>query len=150
MCTNLKHVVLVLAYFCFYPLISAISKTLKCAIYQLTLGILASSQISIKLQPKPFVLALCTSQMEWILGCHNDSEMALSHFLSLTQSNWSNNLVKTFSCPPKQNKVSNNSTEIQVSQPVLRTNAYKAKKDLMWNSVFLDFWTDSSVLCNWP
>ena len=130
--------------------LSYISKTLKCAISQLTLGILASSQISIRLQPRPFALALCTSQMEWILGCHNDSEMALSHFLSLTQSNWSNNLVKTFSCPPKQNNVSNYSTEIQVSQPVLRTNAYKAKKDLMWNSVFLHFWTDLSVLCNWP
>ena len=95
MCTNLKHVVLVLAYFCFYPLIS-ISKTLKCAISQLTLGILASSQISVKLQPGLFALALCTSQMEWILGCHNDSEMALGHFLSLTQSNWCNNLVKHF------------------------------------------------------
>ena len=131
--------------------LSYISKTLKCAISQLTLGILASSKVSVKLQPGLFALALCTSQMEWILGCHNDSEMALSHFLSLTQSNWSNNLVKTFSCPPKQNNVSNYSTEIQVSQPVLiRTNAYKAKKDLMWNSVFLHFWTDSSVLCNWP
>ena len=96
MCTNLKHVVLVLAHFCFYPLISAICKTLKCAISQLTLRILASSQISIKLQPGPFALALCTSQMAWILGCHNDSGMALSHFLSLTQSNWSNNLVKHF------------------------------------------------------
>ena len=130
--------------------LSYISKTLKCAISQLTLGILDSSQISIRLQPGPFMLAWCTSQMEWILGCHNDSEMALSHFLSLTQSNWSNNLVKTLSCPPKQNNVSYYSTEIQVSQPVLRTNAYKAKKDLMWNSVFLHFWTDSSVLCNWP
>ena len=45
--------------------------------------------------------AFCTSlvhysQMEWILGCHNDSEIALSHCLSLTQSNWSNNLVKHF------------------------------------------------------
>ena len=59
MCTNLKHVVLVLAHFRFYPLISAISKTLKCAIYQLTLGILASSQISIKLQPRPFALKPC-------------------------------------------------------------------------------------------
>ena len=130
--------------------LSYISKTLKCAISQLTLGILASTQISIRLQPGPFALTLCTSQMEWILGCHNDSEMALSHFLSLTQSNWSNNLVKTFSCPPEQNNVSKNSTEIQVSQPILRTNAYKAEKDLTWNSFFLHFKTYLSVLCNWP
>ena len=29
-----------------------------------------------------YALALCPSQTEWILGCHNYSEMALSHFLS--------------------------------------------------------------------
>ena len=96
MCTNLKHVVLVLATFLLLSTYLSYQLSLKCAIHQLTLGILASSQISIKLQPRPFALALCTSQMEWILGCHNDSEMALGYFLSITQSNWSNNLVKHF------------------------------------------------------
>ena len=58
MCTNLKHVVLVLANFCIYQLISAISKTLKCVnISQLTLRILTSSQISIKLQQEPYIRA---------------------------------------------------------------------------------------------
>ena len=71
--------------------------------------------------------------------------MALSHFLSYTQSNWSNDLSR----PPKQKNVKNDSTYIQLSQPVLKTDAHKAEKDLRWDSVALHFWTDSSVLGNW-
>ena len=34
-----------------------------------------------------------------------------------------------------QNNVSNDSTKIQLSQPILGINAHKTKKDLRWNSV---------------
>ena len=117
--------------------LSYISKTLKCAISQLTLGILASSQISIRLQPRPFALALCTSQMEWILGCHNDSEMALSHFLSLTQSNWSNNLVKTFSCPPEQNNVVRIPLKFKCSNQYLGPMHTKLKR--IWRGIHFSY-----------
>ena len=53
--------------------------------------------------------------------------------------------MKKLSCPPEQNNVKNDCTYVQLSQPILQTDAHKAEKDLRWNSVSLHLGTDSSV-----
>ena len=80
MCANLKHAVLVSAHFHIYQLISAIikKKHVISLSWQLEFWTILNFPLSLNQSShteSEYALALCASQMEWILGCYNDSEI---------------------------------------------------------------------------